>query len=140
MHRIIPGNRHNDSRGFLNFFNEFSLEKIVRMYEIAPENTSIVRAWQAHKKESKWFYCSKGAFTVNLVKVDNFNNPSDDLETFNFELNEDTPQVLHIPGGYANGFKSLVNNSKLIVFSDLDLEDSKNDDFRFDTNKWIKKW
>ena len=59
---------------------------------------------------------------------------------FSFELNAKKPQVLYIPGGYANGFKAISENSKLMVFSNLDLETSKRDDFRFETHKWINKW
>jgi len=139
-HKLITGNCFSDDRGLLSFINDFSLKPIVRFYEIAPKNTSIVRAWQAHKNESKWFYCTNGAFKINLVKIDSFENPSDDLEIVSYNLNADKPQVLFVPGGYANGFKALNDNSKLMVFSDNDLETSQQDDVRFESNKWVKKW
>ncbi|WP_396601132.1 dTDP-4-dehydrorhamnose 3,5-epimerase family protein [Algibacter sp. R77976] len=139
-HELILGDSFSDDRGILSFCNNFSLKPIVRFYEIAPKDIINIRAWQAHKEESKWFYCTKGAFTVNLVKIDSFENPSDDLEIYTYELNEEKSQILYIPGGYANGFKAKLNNSKLMVFSDFNLNDSKEDDYRFETNKWIKKW
>lgn len=139
-HQIIQGNLFSDDRGSLSFANDFSLKSIVRFYEITPKDTTIIRAWQAHKKESKWFYCTQGAFKVNLIKLDSFENPSDDLTVISYELNANNPQVLYIPGGYANGFKSLCQESKLMVYSDFDLEASKLDDFRFESNKWINKW
>jgi len=139
-HKLILGNRFSDNRGFLSVINDFSLKSIVRFYEINPKNSSIIRAWQAHKEESKWFYCSQGAFVVNLVKLDSFDNPSENLEIFTFKLNAEEPMILEIPGGYANGFKALKESSKLIVFSDFDLEASKADDYRFESHKWVKKW
>jgi dTDP-4-dehydrorhamnose 3,5-epimerase len=138
--KLISGNRFSDDRGLLSFINDFSLKPIIRFYEIDPKSTSIIRAWQAHKNESKWFYCIQGAFKINLVKLDSFENPSDDLHVYTYELNTEMPQVLFIPKGYANGFKALSHNSKLMVFSDFDLEASKLDDFRFETERWIKKW
>lgn len=139
-HKLILGNRFSDDRRLLSFINNFSLRPIIRFYEITPKNTSVVRAWQAHKNESKWFYCTHGSFKINLVKLDSFENPSDNLNVCTYELNTEEPQVLYIPGGYANGFKALSDGSKLMVFSNFDLEASKLDDFRFETEKWIKKW
>ncbi len=138
--KIILGDSFIDNRGVVSFCNDFSLKQIVRFYEITPKDTITVRAWQAHKRESKWFYCTQGAFKINLVKIDSFENPSNDLEVYPYEINDQTPQVLFIPGGYATGFKAILNDSKLMVFSDFDLIDSKEDDFRFETEKWKTKW
>lgn len=38
--------------------------------------------------------------------------------------------MLSIPDGYYNGFVALDEGSVLMVFSDVDLETSKNDDYR----------
>lgn len=137
---LIAGNIFKDERGSLAFLNEFSLKSIVRFYEITPENTSIIRAWQGHKKESKWFYCTQGAFEIKLIKLDDFENPSNNLQIHTIQLDDNSPRVLKVPGGYVNGFKSLKINSKLMVFSDFDLEASKNDDYRYEQNKWLKNW
>lgn len=139
-HQLIEGDKFIDDRGALSFINEFDLKPIVRFYEIAPKDTSIVRAWQAHKEECKWFYCTQGSFKVNLIQLNNFENPADNLEIHSFELHSELPQALFVPGGYANGFKALSDDSKLLVFSNFGLEDSKEDDYRYDYNKWINKW
>ena len=139
-HQIIQGNLFSDDRGSLSFVNDFSLKSIVRFYEITPKNTSVIRAWQAHKKESKWFYCTQGSFMVKIIKLDSFEKPSDKLTIFSYELNANKPQILFIPGGYANGFKASSEESKLIIYSNFDLEASKLDDYRFETNKWTNKW
>jgi len=139
-YKIIAGSIFEDERGSLTFLNDFTLKPIVRLYEIAPINTTIVRAWQGHKNESKWFYCTQGAFVVNLVELDNYENPSDNLEVHTIYLESNNPKVLYVPGGYVNGFKSTMDNSKLMVFSDFDLEASKKDDYRYEPNKWLKNW
>lgn len=139
-HKIIHGNIFSDDRGSLSFVNNFSLQPIVRFYEIEPKDTSVIRAWQGHKKESKWFYCTHGSFNIKLVKLDSFENPSENLDVFSYELNSDTPNILFIPGGYANGIKANSEGSKLLIFSNFDLETSKQDDYRYQSDKWINKW
>lgn len=139
-HKLIEGSLFTDDRGSLAHANNFDLQPIVRFYEITPKNTSIIRAWQAHKKECKWFYCTSGSFKVNIIQLDSFENPSNNLVINSFQLDSKKPQVLFVPGGYANGFKALEENSKIIVFSNFNLNASKDDDFRFNTNKWLTKW
>ncbi|MFC2148542.1 hypothetical protein ACFLR9_08250 [Bacteroidota bacterium] len=139
-HNLIHGENFTDKRGTLNFFNAFDMTAVVRFYEITPNDTNTIRAWQGHKDEKKWFYCIAGAFGVNLIKLDNFDNPSNLLKSKNYILKENDPCVLEISGGFATGFKALEKNSKLLVFSNFNLEESKNDDFRYPIDKWEAKW
>lgn len=53
---ILEGDIFNDDRGSLEFIISFSLGAVKRMYFTTNENTYIIRAWQAHKIESRWFY------------------------------------------------------------------------------------
>ncbi len=137
---LIQGSAFSDDRGVINFFNSFNMSEIVRMYEISPSNITIKRGWQGHKAEKKWFYCHTGSFVVNLIKLDNFESPSDHLKPKNLILNGDDPRVLEISGGYATAFKAIEESSKLLVFSNFSLEESKNDDFRYPIEKWEAKW
>jgi len=66
---LIKGKKHKDHRGILSFVNDFDMTKVVRMYSIEP-NINVIRAWQGHKKETKWFYVIKGSFLVKIVKMD----------------------------------------------------------------------
>ena len=136
----IEGANFADQRGEINFFNAFDMWEVVRFYEIAPSDTKIIRAWQAHQKEKKWMYCHSGAFTVHLMEIADFDNPAKELKSKKFILDAKNPMVLEIPGGYANGFKALRSNSKLIVFSNMDLEASKNDDYRYPVDYWKVDW
>lgn len=134
--KTYSSNIHQDERGKLYFFNDFNLNEVKRMYQIENKDTSIIRAWQAHKIDRKWFYVLEGAFELVLVKLDDFENPSKNLNVEKFIISSDEKKIIEVPGGFANGFRALQENSKILVFSDKTLEESKNDDFRFDKNLW----
>ena len=133
---LIEGGIFKDDRGQLEFVNNFSLANIKRMYFSSNANTKIIRAWQGHKVESRWFYCLQGIVDVRLVAIDNWDNPSKKLKAQKFILKSNVPQVLFIPKGYVNGFKSIEADSKLMIFSDFLLNEVPNDEFRFDKNLW----
>ncbi|TQO37378.1 hypothetical protein GQ41_1983 [Arenibacter algicola] len=139
-HNLIQGSTFTDERGNINFFNSFDMAKVARFYEIKPSNIDIIRAWQAHKEELKWFYCHTGVFVVQLVEVDNFEQPSTLLNPKKIVLDAKNPAILEISGGYATGFKAIEENSILQVFSNSSLGESKNDDFRYPIEKWEAKW
>ena len=50
------------------------------------------------------------------------------------------PSVLHIPAGYANGFKSLTADTKLMFFSTSILEESQGDDVRWPADYFGDVW
>lgn len=135
--QIIQGNIHEDERGKLFYANEFDLSDVKRYYIIEHPDTKVIRAWQAHQKEQKWFQVISGSFLVAVVQPDNWENPSGELEVRKFVLNAEENQILHIPGNFANGFKALEKNSRMIVFSDFSLEQSSKDNFRFDSKLWF---
>jgi dTDP-4-dehydrorhamnose 3,5-epimerase-like enzyme len=119
---LIKGNIHFDERGKMRFVNDFDMSAVVRMYCIEP-NLGVVRAWQGHKVERKWFYAVKGRFLVKTVEMGSLNKVV-------FELTSTESKVLQIEGGCFNGFEALEEGSVLMVFSDFSVEDSKNDDYR----------
>lgn len=120
---LIQGNQHTDERGLLRFVNDFSMSAVQRMYCIEP-TTDLIRAWQGHQHEIKWFFVSRGRFQVQLVSIQN-----EDVR-FLFDLAAEDNQVLEIPPGYYNGFKAGSADSQLMVFSDKSLKDSTADDLR----------
>lgn len=134
---IFNGNLFEDDRGRLTFFNDFPMDSIKRMYQIHHESINVIRAWQGHKIENKFFYVLEGEFLIAKVAIDDFNAPSIDLIPEITKLSSQSPQILHVPNGYANGFKALTPNSRLLIFSDLDLQESKNDDYRFTSDLWF---
>lgn len=119
---LIKGNLHVDERGVVRYVNGFDMSRVVRMYSIDPK-FGVIRAWQGHQKETKWFYAAKGSFLVKTITMDA-------LEKKEYFLKDNESNVLEIPGGHYNGFVALEEGSVLVVFSDFDLEASKRDDFR----------
>jgi dTDP-4-dehydrorhamnose 3,5-epimerase len=138
--KLIQGNVFKDERGGLKFFNSFQMSEIKRFYEISPADTSTIRAWQGHKEEKKWFYCNSGAFVVNLIKIDNFEKPSPELKADKYELSAEKPLILEISGGFASGIKATEKNSRLLVFSNFTLEESREDEFRYSPQTWKASW
>ncbi|RSC93564.1 dTDP-4-dehydrorhamnose 3,5-epimerase family protein [Tenacibaculum singaporense] len=135
---LIKGGKYVDERGKLEFFNDFDMSPIKRLYFTTHFDTNVVRAWQGHTIESRWFYCVKGSFTVKLVKIDNWETPSDSLKVYEYKLIADKQQILHIPNGFANGFKALEGESKLMILSNYGFNEIENDQIRFDQNKWTQ--
>lgn len=130
---LIKGNKHIDQRGILIYNNDFDLTEVKRYFTIEP---STLRAWHGHKKEQNWISIVRGAALILLVKPDNWENPSHSLPVSEYILKEEDGDVLFIPGGYISGIKSITKDTKLGVFSDFTLEESKNDDYRYDKERW----
>jgi dTDP-4-dehydrorhamnose 3,5-epimerase-like enzyme len=132
----ICGAQHEDARGKLIFFNDFDMSGVRRFYMIEHPDTEIIRAWQGHQKEEKWFYVVEGSFKIVLLQPDNWENPSVGLKTEQFVLESAEQKILYVPGGYANGFKALKQKSRIIVFSSFTVAESSKDNFRFDKEQW----
>lgn len=135
--KLIQGGNYQDARGQLSFCNDFDMSEVRRFYMVENANTSVIRAWQGHQKEQKWFYVLSGSFLIALVRPDNWSNPDPGLAATTYTLSAGTQSILHIPGGYANGFKALEPNARMMVFSDFTMEQAPSDNYRFDSNLWF---
>lgn len=125
-----------DDRGSIDFFNELYSFKTKRFYLINNIEENFIRAWHAHKKESKLFYCIEGHIQISTVKIDNFKKPNKNSNIVNFFLSNKTNKLVYVPGGYANGIKFFTNKTRVLVFSTSKLEESLNDDFRYQFDYW----
>lgn len=134
--RLISGGLAVDDRGQVSFVNDFNFEGVKRFYMVANHGQWFVRAWHAHKKEAKYVLVIKGAAKIGAVSIDNWDEPSKETEVKQFVLSEKTPKVLYIPAGYGNGFMSLTDDLQIMFFSTSTLEESLNDDFRYDARHW----
>lgn len=137
---IIQGGIHEDSRGKIIYANDFNLEEVKRMYHFHQSDISVIRAWQGHRREHKWFHCVKGSFEIQAVTLDDFDTPSRDLVPSCYTLEATNSQILHLPSGHANGFKAIEEDSILMVFSNMNVADSSADLIRFDIEYWNTKW
>lgn len=137
---LTQGDTFVDNRGTLRFFNNLDMAEIKRFYEISPSNTDFIRGWQGHKEEKKWFYCLSGSIVINIIKVSNFENPTINSKPSKVFLSADNPQILHVPGGNVTAIKAEMVNSRLQVFSNFTLKESKEDDFRYPLDLWNANW
>jgi dTDP-4-dehydrorhamnose 3,5-epimerase len=136
--KVIEGHSFSDERGTLNCINEFAFEGVRRFYQIKHYNTSVVRAWQGHKVEHKYFYVAEGSFLIVWVQIDDFDNPSPGLIAESIILSSENPAVLSVPAGYANGIKATAPNSILSVYSNLTLEQSEEDRWSYHHKLWFQ--
>jgi len=125
-----------DDRGALQFVNDFSFENVKRFYQVENYDVNVIRAFHGHKKEGKYVYVPAGAAIVCAVAINDFDNPERFVKVERFILSDKKPEIVFIPPMYANGFKTLEKNTKIIFFSTSTLEESKGDDFRFPFDYW----
>ena len=129
--KIIRGGSHTDSRGTLLYNNDFDALGIKRIYVIENKETTFVRGWQGHRIEQRWFSVLQGSFRIELIAIDDWDNPSKDLERFSFIVDAAKLDVLHVSAGYVSSIQSLEAGSKLLVMADYLLGEVQ-DEYRFD--------
>ena len=78
----------------------------------------------------------KEHFKFQLLKSTKLTKPNKKNKIFNFFLNQSDSNFIHIPKGYANGSMSLEENSELLIFSTSSIQESLNDDIRYEANYW----
>ena len=132
---LLNAGKSEDHRGYVEFYNELKLDYYKRFYIVSNPIEGTVRAWHGNKIEQKLIKVLNGEFLICLVKVYNWDQPSKNLEILEYKLNENSG-LLYVPSGYANGAINLNSDSKVMYFSSLVLEDSINDDYRFDSKYW----
>ncbi len=134
--KLYQGGLAVDDRGQLIFANDFDFKGVKRFYVVTNHRQGFVRAWHAHRNEAKYVTLLQGSALIGAVKVDNWDNPSKTATIHRLVLSASKPQVYFIPAGYANGFMSLTSDAILQFFSTSSLEESKNDDIRYDARHW----
>jgi dTDP-4-dehydrorhamnose 3,5-epimerase-like enzyme len=134
--KIIHGDAHTDQRGILIYNNSFDASEIKRIYFIENKDTLIVRAWQGHKIEQRWFSVVRGSFKIQLIAIDNWEKPSIDLVPMTFFLNSNKLTVLHIPAGYVSSIQAIEEKSKLMVMANYLMGEVK-DEYRFEVDYFI---
>ena len=134
--KIIEAGISVDDRGLLMFSNDFNFEGVKRFYLVENFSKDTVRAFHGHQKEEKYVLVVSGSAIVALVEMDDIKNPNKENKINRFVLSARKPVILHIPAGFANGFKSLELDTKIMFFSTSTLEESKGDDYRFPADYW----
>ena len=129
--RMIEGSAAYDDRGSVIFFNQFNMQGIKRCYQVENISKEVIRAFHGHLQEEKYIYVTKGCAKIVCAKIEAGNMLA---PPYLFLLNSKKPVILKIPKGYANGLKSLEENTAVIFLSTSTLEESKQDDLRFAWN------
>ncbi len=127
---IIKGSSHTDERGTLFYNNDFDASQIKRVYVIENATKDIIRGWQGHKVEQRYFSVINGSFKIQLIEIDNWDNPSKNIEKLTFTINAEKLEVLHVPNGYVSSIQALERGSKLFIMADSYLREN-NDQYRF---------
>jgi len=127
---IIKGGQYIDNRGQICFNNDFDLTKVKRVYTIENKSVDIIRGWQGHRVEKRWFSAISGAFMIELIEVDNWESPSKNNHRHQFELNADKMDVLCVPEGFISKIQAVEPNSKLLVMADYLIGEVK-DEYRY---------
>lgn len=133
---IQKGGFHSDHRGTLFYNNGFDATAVKRFYVIENNDTFLVRGWQGHKIEQRWFSAINGSFEVCLIKVDNWDSPSKNIVKDTFILRCDKLDILHVPKGYVSSIKSLSEGARLLVMADY-LLGEVNDEYRYDIDYFL---
>ncbi len=139
MFNYIEGETKKDHRGLIRFFNEFDMSCVKRFYLIRNNGLDVVRGWRAHRIEQRWFYVLSGSFRIDLVKINNWDRPSNDLEVEKINLEPKDNKVLHIPAGYAASFQALKKESEMLVFADHHLDHTSSDDYTYAIDYFLKR-
>lgn len=134
---LISGNCHQDERGQLFYNNDFDTTCTKRIYVIENHSIDFVRAWQGHKVEQRWFSAIHGSFKIQLIAVDNWDTPCENLPRIEYHLHSEKLDILHIPAGYISSIQALEKKSRLVVMSDYHLGEI-NDEFRYPMNYFTK--
>ena len=127
----IKGGIAKDNRGQIRFVNDFDMSLVKRFYIIKNSDTELIRGWRAHRIEQRWFYVLSGSFAIDIVKIDNWDQTSQDLPLTKEVLKAEDGRVLHLSAGYATAFQALEPNSELLVFADYGIEHAKHDDYTY---------
>ena len=133
---LFTGDLALDDRGTVGFVNDFNFKDVKRFYTVTNHRLGFARDWHGHKIEFKYATVVSGAAIVAAVKIDHWENPSRDLKIYRYHMSAHKPSVLFIPKGYANNFMALAEGTKLMFFSNLTVDESKKDDFCYDTMYW----
>ena len=127
---LIVGKRFQDARGILKYNNDFNTTSIKRIYTIKNSLLEPVRGWQGHKIEQRWFSSILGEFKIQLIAIDNWEEPSCNLKPFEYILNSQDLTVLHVPQGYISCITALNSEATLLIMADYTLGEIK-DEYRY---------
>ena len=141
---LITGGVAVDDRGSVRFVNDFNFDNVKRFYQVDNHRQGFIRAWHGHRHEGQYVYVAQGSVLVGAVEMDSLGdqynqivpNPPTPGRPQKYTLSSQSPKILWIPPGHANGFMTLTEGAIIQFFSTRTLEESLDDDIRFPYDKW----
>lgn len=124
---------YDDDRGFLvPLTNSLEPDDIRRVYVVGNFARGVIRGFHYHFKEKKMHFILKGSAKFLAI------NPDDPDERYEFVITERKPRIVVIPPKYANGWKSLADDTLLVSMSSRTIGEIRedNDDIRYDPYTW----
>lgn len=126
-----------DDRGHLIVHNSFNPQelRVKRFYIVSNRDSGFIRAWHGHRVEEKYVTVLNGTAQISLCPMESFCIESVSTHI----LTEYSPEMVHIPANFYNGWMSLTPGATLQYFSTSSLESSLGDDYREDwdtVNVW----
>lgn len=148
--KLIDRSRFCDDRGYfenvqLNYpdCNNF---KGKRVYTCSNFQQGLVRGFHFHELESKIFICIQGAARFILLKDCRLSEAAACADPYKFIISDKKEKAIYIPANYANGWQSLTADTILLGISNRTVEESRQDDWRFDPQRgglaqfWETEW
>lgn len=139
MIKYINGGIAKDERGEIRFVNDFEMTDIKRFYIIKNADTELVRGWRGHRLGQRWFYVLSGSYSIDVVKIDDWDHTSRDLNVENHVLSASNSGLLYLPKGYATAIRALEAGSELLTYADQSLAESISDDYTYSLNYFINR-
>lgn len=133
----IKGGVAKDGRGQIRFVNGFDMSAVKRFYIIRNSDIELIRGWRGHRIEQRWFYVLSGSFEFNIIKIDNWEAPNENLPVGKLFLRADELSVLHISAGYATAIRATEPNAELLVYGDYGIEHASQDDYTWELDYFI---
>lgn len=139
MLSFIQGGFAEDARGRIRFANDFDMSQVKRFYIIKNKDIDLIRGWRAHRIEQRWFYVLSGSFVIDIVKIDDWEHPTQSALVEKIHLNDADHKVFHLSTGYATTIQATSENAELLVFGDYEIEHASKDDYIYPLNYFFNR-
>ncbi len=146
--RVIDMPLYVDDRGTVHCaFDNMHNFGIRRTYIIRNWAKGMIRAWHLHMNGNTYFHVIDGVAKIAALKYDPKAYWSNEEYIMTIDnpltiviLSSEKPQLFMIPKGFYNGFSSLMDNTKILVYSTLSFADCENDNKRLSSKAFKEIW
>ncbi|TFH25889.1 hypothetical protein E4G67_00230 [Candidatus Bathyarchaeota archaeon] len=104
---------------------------VKRTYVVHNWEKGRIRAWHGHKNGWTGMHVIHGAAKLVAIAINDLLDFNEGWDSTSVVLSDKNPGILWVPPGYFNGSVSLVDNTKILVYSTLSFEEVKKDDQRY---------